>query len=75
MWPNTVNFRSSFRKSFTGRKVFLGVDDFDIFKGIELKLQAFELLLSQHPEMAEDGAGAGLQSGQIRRKGDAGVTG
>ena len=53
MWPNTVNFRSSFRKSFTGRKVFLGVDDFDIFKGIELKLHAFELLLSQHPEMAE----------------------
>lgn len=53
MWPESVTFRSKFRKAFAHRKVFLGVDDFDMFKGIELKLQAFELLLSQHPEMAE----------------------
>lgn len=28
----------------------LGVDDLDVFKGIELKLQAFERLLEEHPE-------------------------
>jgi trehalose 6-phosphate synthase/phosphatase len=53
MSPETVAYRATFRAAFRGRKVFLGVDDFDIFKGIELKLQAFELLLSQHPELAE----------------------
>jgi trehalose 6-phosphate synthase/phosphatase len=30
--------------------VLLGVDDLDVFKGIELKLQAFERLLEEHPE-------------------------
>jgi trehalose 6-phosphate synthase/phosphatase len=30
--------------------VLLGVDDMDVFKGIELKLQAFERLLEDHPE-------------------------
>lgn len=53
MWPEAVKHRAKFKKAFRGRKVFLGVDDMDIFKGIELKLQAFELLLSQHPELAE----------------------
>lgn len=28
----------------------LGVDDMDVFKGIELRLQAFERLLERHPE-------------------------
>ncbi|KAG0456681.1 hypothetical protein HPP92_024469 [Vanilla planifolia] len=36
-----------------GRKMLLGVDDMDIFKGISLKLLAFEQLLSQHPECRE----------------------
>jgi len=31
-------------------QVLLGVDDMDVFKGIELKLQAFERLLEEHPE-------------------------
>lgn len=53
MWPDSVQRRQAYRRQFEGRKVFLGVDDFDVFKGIELKLQAFELLLSQHPELAE----------------------
>jgi trehalose 6-phosphate synthase/phosphatase len=53
MWPEAVKHRAKFKKAFRGRKVFLGVDDMDIFKGIELKLKAFELLLSQHPELAE----------------------
>lgn len=30
--------------------MLLGVDDLDVFKGIELKLQAFERLLEEHPE-------------------------
>lgn len=33
-----------------GRILLLGVDDMDIFKGISLKLLAFEQLLIQHPE-------------------------
>ena len=53
MWPDAQKHRARYRAAFAGRKVFLGVDDFDMFKGIELKLQAFELLLSQHPELAE----------------------
>lgn len=28
----------------------LGVDDIDMFKGIELKIQAFQMLLETHPE-------------------------
>lgn len=35
---------------FEGCQVFLGVDDLDVFKGIELKLQAFERFLEEHPE-------------------------
>ncbi|KAI3501561.1 hypothetical protein L1887_29435 [Cichorium endivia] len=38
------------RDKFRGRTVLLGVDDMDIFKGISLKLLAFENLLTQHPE-------------------------
>ncbi|KAK4368771.1 hypothetical protein RND71_012563 [Anisodus tanguticus] len=38
------------RDKFHGQIVLLGVDDMDIFKGISLKLLAFELLLSQHPD-------------------------
>jgi trehalose 6-phosphate synthase/phosphatase len=53
LWPEAREARAKYRGAFLGRKVFLGVDDMDIFKGIELKLQAFELLLSQHPELAE----------------------
>jgi trehalose 6-phosphate synthase/phosphatase len=53
MWPESVSHRLNYRKAFRGRMVFLGIDDMDLFKGIELRLQAYELLLSQHPEMAE----------------------
>lgn len=38
------------RDKFKGRTVLLGVDDMDIFKGISLKLLAFEQLLNQHPD-------------------------
>lgn len=30
--------------------MLLAVDDLDVFKGIELKLQAYEQLLEEHPE-------------------------
>lgn len=38
------------KEKFRGKKIILGVDDMDIFKGISLKLLAMELLLQQHPE-------------------------
>ncbi|XP_020227407.1 probable alpha,alpha-trehalose-phosphate synthase [UDP-forming] 9 [Cajanus cajan] len=36
---------------FKGKKLILGVDDMDIFKGISLKLLAVEQLLQQYPEL------------------------
>ncbi|PHT34141.1 putative alpha,alpha-trehalose-phosphate synthase [UDP-forming] 9 [Capsicum baccatum] len=50
---SVMNFSSTFDKAkevqekFKGKKVILGVDDMDIFKGISLKLLAFEYLLQQ----------------------------
>lgn len=35
---------------YDGRTVLIGVDDMDMFKGIELKLQAVERVLDHHPE-------------------------
>ncbi|KAF8391202.1 hypothetical protein HHK36_023504 [Tetracentron sinense] len=37
------------KQQFGGKTVLLGVDDMDIFKGINLKLLAMEQLLKQHP--------------------------
>ncbi|XP_078429241.1 trehalose-phosphatase/synthase 7 [Wolffia australiana] len=37
------------RREFAGKTVVLGVDDMDIFKGINLKLLAFEQMLAAHP--------------------------
>ncbi|KAL0354018.1 UNVERIFIED_CONTAM: putative alpha,alpha-trehalose-phosphate synthase [UDP-forming] 7 [Sesamum angustifolium] len=37
------------RRQFEGKTVLLGVDDMDIFKGINLKLLAMEQMLKQHP--------------------------
>ncbi|KAH9776089.1 putative alpha/alpha-trehalose-phosphate synthase 9 [Citrus sinensis] len=39
------------REQFKGKKVIVGVDDMDIFKGISLKLLAMEQLLKVHPEL------------------------
>lgn len=39
------------QKKFEGKKLILGMDDMDIFKGISLKLLAFELLLQQNPDL------------------------
>ncbi|KAL5202968.1 hypothetical protein ABZP36_013920 [Zizania latifolia] len=38
------------RQQFEGKVVLLGVDDMDIFKGINLKLLAFENMLRVHPK-------------------------
>ena len=35
---------------FAGQTVLIGVDDMDLFKGIELKLLAVERVLEHHPE-------------------------
>ncbi|KAK6781620.1 hypothetical protein RDI58_019416 [Solanum bulbocastanum] len=49
-----MNLSSTFDKAkevqgqFKGKKVIMGVDDMDIFKGIILKLLAFEYLLQQN---------------------------
>ncbi|XP_073526422.1 uncharacterized protein [Phyllobates terribilis] len=37
-------------RQFEGKTVLLGIDDMDIFKGINLKLLAMEQLLKQHPK-------------------------
>eukprot|EP00271_Cylindrocystis_brebissonii_P004264 TRINITY_DN15906_c0_g1_i1.p1 TRINITY_DN15906_c0_g1~~TRINITY_DN15906_c0_g1_i1.p1 ORF type:complete len:934 (+),score=196.90 TRINITY_DN15906_c0_g1_i1:284-3085(+) len=39
------------KAQFEGKKILLGVDDMDIFKGIGLKLLAMESMLRQHPEL------------------------
>ncbi|CAO2197615.1 unnamed protein product [Urochloa humidicola] len=38
------------QQQFEGKTVLLGVDDMDIFKGINLKLLAFENMLRTHPK-------------------------
>lgn len=47
----TSNKVKELQEQFKDKKVILGVDDMDIFKGISLKLLAFEQLLQQHPQM------------------------
>lgn len=41
---------SELKQKFEGKTVLLGVDDMDIFKGVNLKLLAMEHLLKQHPK-------------------------
>ncbi|CAL1400836.1 unnamed protein product [Linum trigynum] len=38
------------KQQFEGKTVLLGVDDMDIFKGLNLKLLAMEAMLKQHPK-------------------------
>ncbi|KAL4451713.1 hypothetical protein ABPG75_007375 [Micractinium tetrahymenae] len=49
-WSDTIWRQGELAAQFKGKTVLLGVDDMDIFKGIELKLQAFEQVLAHHPE-------------------------
>lgn len=47
---DTASRVGQLREEFKGKKILLGVDDMDIFKGISLKLLAMEQLLRQHSE-------------------------
>jgi len=38
------------KRQFEGKTILLGVDDMDIFKGINLKILAMEQMLRQHPK-------------------------
>ncbi|KAI7839449.1 hypothetical protein COHA_006850 [Chlorella ohadii] len=49
-WSDTIWRQGELAAQFAGKTVLLGVDDMDVFKGIELKLQAFEQVLAIHPE-------------------------
>lgn len=49
-WPDTKWRVGELAAQFAGKTVLIGVDDMDVFKGIELKLQAFEQVLTIHPE-------------------------
>ncbi|KAH9611762.1 hypothetical protein KSS87_009026 [Heliosperma pusillum] len=44
----SIKFKT-IQEQFKGKKMIVGVDDMDIFKGISLKLLAMEHLLQQHP--------------------------
>lgn len=48
--PSSSVKAKEIQEQFRGKKIILGVDDMDIFKGISLKLSAMEQLLQQHPE-------------------------
>ena len=50
-WPEAAWRRGELVAQFAGKLVFVGSDDLDVFKGIDLKLRAFEALLDAHPEL------------------------
>lgn len=50
-WDEFKWRRGELAAQFAGKTVMIGVDDMDIFKGIELKLLAFERLLELHAEV------------------------
>ncbi|EPS68578.1 hypothetical protein M569_06190 [Genlisea aurea] len=63
------------RRQFEGKTVLLGVDDMDIFKGINLKLLAMEEMLKRHPnwqgkavlvQIANPSRGKGINSEEIQ---------
>ncbi|XP_030938865.1 probable alpha,alpha-trehalose-phosphate synthase [UDP-forming] 9 [Quercus lobata] len=49
--PSSSMKAKEIQKQFKGKKLILGADDMDIFKGISLKLLAMEQLLQQHEEL------------------------
>lgn len=49
--PSTAAKIKEIQEQFEGKKLILGVDDMDIFKGISLKLLAIEQLLQQKPDL------------------------
>ncbi|XP_061338608.1 probable alpha,alpha-trehalose-phosphate synthase [UDP-forming] 9 isoform X2 [Gastrolobium bilobum] len=49
--PSTLAKVREISEKFKGKKLILGVDDMDVFKGIGLKFLAIEQLLQQYPEL------------------------
>lgn len=49
-WPDTQWRIGELRAQYKDKMVLVGVDDMDVFKGIELKLAAFQEVLVHHPE-------------------------
>jgi len=49
--PSTSSKLKEIQEEFKDKKVILGVDDMDIFKGINLKFLAVEQLLQQNPNL------------------------
>lgn len=49
-WPDTLWRMGELQAEYRGKMVLIGVDDMDVFKGIELKLAAFQEVLIHHPE-------------------------
>lgn len=49
-WSETKWRRGELLSEFEGKTVMIGVDDLDMFKGIELKLEAFQRILEIRPE-------------------------
>ncbi|XP_050223303.1 probable alpha,alpha-trehalose-phosphate synthase [UDP-forming] 9 [Mercurialis annua] len=49
--PSSSNKVKEIQKQFEGKRLIVGVDDMDIFKGISLKLLAMEQLLHHNPEL------------------------
>lgn len=50
-FPCTISKVQEIKHRFMGKKLFLGVDYMEAFKGISLKLLALELLLQRNPEL------------------------
>lgn len=51
--PQSTSDPSLFLTQFKGKTVLIGVDDMDVFKGIELRLQAFEQASTLHTRAPE----------------------
>ena len=49
-WADTQWRIGELRAQYKDKMVLIGVDDMDVFKGIELKLAAFQEVLVHHPE-------------------------
>lgn len=49
--PSSFDKVREIRQQFKGKKLIIGVDDVDVFKGVSLKFLAIEQLLQQHPEL------------------------
>ena len=51
--PGAVNIRNDMLRAHRGKRILLAIDDFDVFKGIELNLKAYQTLLREHPQLVE----------------------